>query len=49
MENLVLYIHGKGGNSLEAEHYKNLFSYYDVKGLDYKSNTCGILLRKSIT
>ena len=39
MENLVLYIHGKGGNSLEAEHYKNLFSYYDVKGLDYKSNT----------
>ena len=39
MENLVLYIHGKGGNSLEAEHYKNLFSYYDVKGLDYKSKT----------
>lgn len=39
MENLVLYIHGKGGNSLEVEHYKNLFSYYDVKGLYYKSNT----------
>ena len=39
MENLVLYIHGKGGNSLEAEYYKSLFSYYDVKGLDYKSNT----------
>ena len=49
MENLVLYIHGKGGNSLEAEHYKSLFSYYDVKGLDYisKNNNAGLTVMKN--
>lgn len=36
---LVLYIHGKGGNAGEAEHYKPLFPTCDVVGLDYKSNT----------
>lgn len=35
MKRLVLYIHGKGGSPLEAEHYKPLFLGYDVVGLDY--------------
>ena len=34
---LVLYIHGKGGSPLEAEHYKNIFTDCDVIGLEYKS------------
>ena len=38
-KDLVLYIHGKGGNISEAEHYKNLFSECDVIGFDYKSST----------
>ena len=36
--NLVLYIHGKGGNAKESEHYKALFPEFDVLGLNYKSN-----------
>ena len=36
---LVIYIHGKGGNSAEAEHYKPLFAKSDVVGFDYKSQT----------
>lgn len=28
MRQLVLYIHGKGGNAMEANHYKTLFSHY---------------------
>lgn len=39
MKQLVLYIHGKGGSPLEAEHYKLLFLGYDVVGFDYYSNT----------
>ncbi len=39
MKNLVLYIHGKGGNAQEAEHYKPLFPGWDVIGMDYKSPT----------
>jgi len=35
----VLYIHGKGGNAEEAEHYKLFFNEYDVFGLDYKAAT----------
>lgn len=31
-----MYIHGKGGSSSEAEHYKKLFPNCDVIGLDYK-------------
>ena len=34
---LVLYIHGKGGNAGEAEHYKELFPQADVYGFDYQS------------
>jgi len=37
--NVVLYVHGKGGNAKEAEHYKPLFPSFDVTGLDYKSYT----------
>lgn len=34
-----MYIHGKGGSALEAEHYKNLFTDCDVYGLDYQMFT----------
>ena len=38
MKNAVIYIHGKGGNSVEAEHYKKFFSdEYKIIGFDYKS------------
>ena len=36
---LVIYVHGKGGNAKESEHYKKLFSNCDVAGFDYKSET----------
>lgn len=39
MKKAVLYIHGKGGNGEEAEHYKAFFKNYDVFGLDYKATT----------
>ena len=39
MKTAVLYIHGKGGSASESEHYKPLFPYYEVIGLDYKSFT----------
>lgn len=39
MKKLVIYIHGKGGNAREAEHYKPLFKDCDVIGFDYKSQT----------
>ena len=35
----VIYIHGKGGNAAEAEHYNLLFPSCDVIGLEYKSFT----------
>lgn len=35
----VLYIHGKGGNAKEAEHYKPLFPECDVYGLGYHTFT----------
>lgn len=38
MKQLVINIHGKGGNSGEAEHYKPLFEGSDVIGFDYVSN-----------
>lgn len=38
MKQLVVYIHGKGGNAGEAEHYKPLFEDSDVIGFDYVSN-----------
>lgn len=39
MQGLVIYIHGKGGNVAEAEHYKPLFPDFDVIGFDYKAET----------
>ena len=36
---LVIYVHGKGGNADESEHYKKLFENCDVAGFDYKSAT----------
>lgn len=36
--NAVIYIHGKGGNAAEAEHYKSLFNDCDVIGIDYQSS-----------
>ena len=37
MKQLVVYIHGQGGNAAEAEHYKMLFTDSDVIGLDYQA------------
>ena len=34
---VVLYIHGKGGNAEEAEHYRQFFPKKDIYGFDYKS------------
>ena len=39
MKKLVIYVHGKGGNAEEANHYKSLFNDYDVIGFDYKAQT----------
>lgn len=39
MKKLVVYVHGKDGSAEESEHYKSLFSDYDVIGLDYKTFT----------
>lgn len=39
MKKGIIYIHGKGGNAGEAEHYKTLFPECDVIGFDYKSDT----------
>lgn len=39
MSNTIVYIHGKGGNATEAEHYKSLFPDCDVIGFDYKYKT----------
>lgn len=39
MKKVIVYIHGKGGNAQEAEHYKNLFRSCDVIGFDYRSST----------
>ena len=36
---VVLYIHGKGGNSSESAHYEKLFPDSKVIGLDYKTFT----------
>ena len=36
-DRIIIYIHGKGGNSLEAAHYEQFFKGSDVVGLDYKA------------
>ena len=35
----ILYVHGKGGNAQEAEHYQKLFPADEVTGLDYQTCT----------
>lgn len=37
MENIVIYVHGKGGSAREAEHYKKLFPEAEVVGFDYRA------------
>ena len=37
MKKAAVYIHGKSGNSAEAEHYKKFFPNAEVIGFDYKS------------
>ena len=37
MKQLVIYVHGKGGNAEEANHYRPLFTGSDVIGFDYTS------------
>ena len=39
MGRLILYLHGKGGNAQEADHYRPLFPESDVLGFDYLSQT----------
>ena len=39
MNRVIIYIHGKGGNAEEAEHYKTLFKDSDVIGFDYTAQT----------
>ena len=39
MKDIVLYIHGKGGNAGESDHYKLLFPECEVIGLDYQTFT----------
>ena len=48
MKQLVIYIHGKGGNSEEAEHYKSLFPESDIIGFDYKSQNMICVARNII-
>ena len=37
MRRIIIYIHGKGGNAEEANHYRPLFPENDVIGFDYTS------------
>ena len=39
MQNVVLYVHGRGGSAAEAAHYAPLFPDCEVLGLDYRSST----------
>lgn len=39
MKALVIYIHGRGGNIEETNHYQSIFRESDVIGFDYKSQT----------
>ena len=39
MEEIVVYVHGKGGSAQEAEHYKALFPDCEVIGFDYHAQS----------
>ena len=52
MNEVVLYIHGKGGSAGECEHYKPLFPECEVIGLDYQTFTpweTGEEIREAVT
>ena len=52
MNEVVLYIHGKGGCAGESEHYKPLFPECEVIGLDYQTFTpweTGEEIREAVT
>lgn len=35
MKKVIIYIHGKGGNYLEAEQYKKNCPGFDIYGIDF--------------
>lgn len=39
MKNKIVYVHGKGGSAVEAEHYRALFPEAEVVGFDYHAQT----------
>ena len=39
MKHIMIYVHGKGGSAVEAEHYKALFPEAEVLGFDYRAQT----------
>lgn len=39
MRKAVLYVHGKGGDASEADHYRSLFPTHFVVGADYSGST----------
>ena len=39
MEEICIYVHGKGGSAEEADHYRMLFPDRKVIGFDYRSQT----------
>ena len=39
MKNKIVYVHGKGGSAVEAEHYRGLFPEAEVVGFDYRAQT----------
>ena len=52
MNEVVLYIHGKGGSAGEGEHYKPLFPECEAIGLDYQTFTpweTGEEIREAVT
>ncbi len=38
MDKVILYVHGKGGSSIEAENYRNDCPDFDIIGVDYYSS-----------
>ncbi|MCQ2063304.1 MAG: alpha/beta hydrolase [Fibrobacter sp.] len=39
MRKIAIYVHGKGGNASEAEHYIPLLDDYEIVGFDYMTST----------
>lgn len=39
VDKTILYIHGQGGSSEEAKHYRSLFQNYNVIGFDYTAQS----------